>query len=449
MIKDVRLHRKQFNAYRLLENKKDRYILFGGGARGGKSWLGWFWLVSMCMAFPGTRWFVGREELKRLRSTTLQTFFKMCIQYGISQNDHYKYNGQDYYIKFPNGSQIDLLELKYLPRDPLFQRFGSSEYTGGWIEEAGEIHFGAFDVLKTRVGQHLNDKYNITGKILLTCNPAKNWLYTTFYIPKKKGTLPEGYHFIQSLFDDNPYREDGTEIQLDSLIDESQKQRLKFGNWEYDDDPASLVTYSELMELKEVDSIGGLNYCGADIARMGDDKSTFVKFSGNTLDERIETMSKLDTIQVGKKLIEYLYKETISPENCGIDTVGLGAGVYDYLKEKGKKCVEVISGAKPTKSAESFEFKNLRSQMWWQFRQDCKNKLIKVNSNDEELLTDLCAPRYKIVNEKVIQVESKDDIKQRIGRSPDKGDAVVYANAMRNGIIKVNRTSLKPRIVNI
>lgn len=435
MIKEVRLHPKQDDAYKLLTNSNERFICFGGGSRGGKSWLGWFWLVSGCLENPGTRWFCGREELKRLRNTTLQTFFKVVKEYDIP-DDLYHYNGQDHFIKFKNGSRIDLLELKQYPSDPLFQRFGSSEYTGGWIEEAGEVEFGAFDVLKTRTGQHLNERYNILpSKILITCNPAKNWLYLTFYLPWKKGNLPEGYAFIQSLYDDNPYREPGTEQQLDSLINESQKQRLKYGNWEFADDPDALITYRDILELSKVPKEPGLNYCGADIARMGDDKTTFVKFNGNWL-ETIKTYSHYDTAEVAKQLIGFLAMEAISAEHCGIDTVGLGAGVYDNMKEKGTQCIEVISGAKPTRSAESYEFKNLRSQMWWQFRQDVKKKNICIDNGDEELLTDLTAPRYKIVNEKVIQVEAKDDIKKRLGRSPDKGDAVVYGNAMRTGIVK-------------
>src|SRR5690625_4973780 len=109
MIKKVKLHRKQAETFKLLtENNEIRYILFGGGAEGGKTWISWFWLTSMCMKYPDTRWFCGREELKRLRTTTLKTFFKMCKMYGI---ENYKYNAQDYYIEFENGSTIELLEL--------------------------------------------------------------------------------------------------------------------------------------------------------------------------------------------------------------------------------------------------------------------------------------------------------------------------------------------------
>ena len=430
---DVRLHRKQGDALKLLQDNETEFLLFGGGARGGKSWLGWFWLISMCMEYPSTRWFCGREQLKNLRNTTFQTFFKVCKEYSVP--DNYRYNGQDHYLQFPNGSRIDLLELKKYPSDPLFQRFGSSEYTGGWIEEAGETDFGAFDVLKTRIGQHENDNYGILGKMLLTCNPAKNWLYTTFYLPDKDGKLPKGYKFIQSLYSDNKYREKDTDEKLDALINEAQKQRLKYGNWEYADDPDALVTFEDIMRLRDVEYKRGFNYVGADIARYGDDKSSFAKFKGNYL-EKLVQYEQISTAALGDKLIGFNTVEQVSIERCGIDTVGLGAGTYDSMEQKGWKAVEIISGAKPTAQLESYEFNNLRSQMWWQFREDVKGGIIKIDTDDDELLTDLTAPRYKIKGERLIVVEPKDEIKKRIGRSPDKGDSVVYANAMRNGIIE-------------
>src|SRR5205807_7649020 len=132
------------------------------------------------------------------------TWTKVCAFHHIPPQD-WKLNGQYNYIEFRNGSRIDLLDVDFLPSDPLFERFGSLEYTEGDLEEAGEIHFLAFDVLKSRVGRHLNKEYGLLPKIGLTANPSKNFLYSLFYKPWKDGTLPAEYAFIQSLYGDNKY----------------------------------------------------------------------------------------------------------------------------------------------------------------------------------------------------------------------------------------------------
>ena len=81
------------------------------------------------------------------------------------------------------------------------------EYTGGWIEEAGEINFGAYDTLKTRIGRHLNDKYGLLRKIFITCNPKKNWTYNTFYKPYTNSTLKDYMFYLPCLVQENPFIE--------------------------------------------------------------------------------------------------------------------------------------------------------------------------------------------------------------------------------------------------
>ena len=88
-----------------------------------------------------------------------------------------------------NGSRIDLLDLDFQPRDPLYERVGSLEYTNGFLEEAPEMVFGAFDIMKTRVGRHRNEEFGLPGKIFLTGNPSKEWPYRIYYKPWKEDKL--------------------------------------------------------------------------------------------------------------------------------------------------------------------------------------------------------------------------------------------------------------------
>ena len=84
-----------------------------------------------------------RQELKRITQSTLITFYKVCNQYGVDDT-LYKYNGQYNYIELFKGSRIDLLDLQYKPGDPLYERYGSIEYTGGWIEAVSYTHLDVY-----------------------------------------------------------------------------------------------------------------------------------------------------------------------------------------------------------------------------------------------------------------------------------------------------------------
>src|SRR5690348_2576917 len=76
-------HLKQEQALNQLTDNVHTEILFGGSAGGSKSWTGCTWLAFSAMIYPDTKWYIGREELKRLRESTLITFFKVCKTYGI------------------------------------------------------------------------------------------------------------------------------------------------------------------------------------------------------------------------------------------------------------------------------------------------------------------------------------------------------------------------------
>ena len=76
-----------------------------------------------------------------------------------------------------------------------------------------------------------------------------------------------------------------------------------------------------------------------------------------------------------------------------------------------------------------FGFTNLRSQIYWQFREALTDPQRRVAlPPDQALFADLSSSRYTVVGGK-IKVESKDEIIKRLGRSPDDGDAVIYASA--------------------
>lgn len=420
------LNPKQQEAMAILCDKTTTALAFGGGANGGKSWLGGDWLILSSLAYAGTRWFVGREELKRLRESTFLTIGKVRKANGLPLST-YKYNGQDHYLQFPNGSRIDLLELKYLPSDKLYERYGSVEYTGGWIEEGGEVDFGAYDTLKSRVGRQLNDKYGLLGKILITCNPKKNWLYTTFYKPFKDKVLQPGLRFLQSLVGDNLMRESGAIAALENLTDKSKKERLLYGNWEYEDDPAILMEYDAITDLFTNEGVPtGKRYLTVDVARQGEDKTVIFLWEGwrgqlvkvfdkNTIPELVTEVRRLATLH------------HVPMSQVVLDEDGVGGGARDYLTgSKG-----FVNNSRPLKvNNEPQNYENLKTQCYYRLAELRVNQhavyLHGLSPHQQELLTEELGQvkSHDADKDGKLRLVPKDKVKKLLGRSPDYADAV-------------------------
>lgn len=236
----MKYHQKQIDALNLLAIDNDcRQLLYGGGVGGGKSFLGCDWQIKRRLKYPGTRGLIGRSELKKLRLSTMATFFELCAAHGLQPDKHWTYNGQDHVIKFFNGSQIILMDLADLPSDPEFQRFGSIELTDAFVDEAGEVSQKCIDILSSRLRYKLiNDK----PKLLMTCNPHKGWLYTEFFDAKRNGTIRSDRDFIQALPTDNPHV---SPVYLESLqmLPEVDRKRLLEGDWDYDETKDRLYNY--------------------------------------------------------------------------------------------------------------------------------------------------------------------------------------------------------------
>ena len=79
----------------------------------------------MCQKYAGTRWLMGRANLKTLKETTLNTFFELSTALNIGAE--YNYNAQSNIIYFNNGSEIILKDLFLYPSDPNYDSLGSLE----------------------------------------------------------------------------------------------------------------------------------------------------------------------------------------------------------------------------------------------------------------------------------------------------------------------------------
>lgn len=177
--------------------------------------------------------------------------------------------------------------------------------------------------------------------------------------------------------------------------------------------------------------INGEKSLGVDVANSeSGDKAAIAKGKGIVL-LSVNDFQCPDANILGKRDVLQLMKdENISAKNVGVDSVGVGAGTVNALKEMKQRVVSLGGADAPvTLLNQEEEFNNLRSQMWWQLREDFRNNVIAI-PDDKELIADLITPEWEPKNGKII-VESKETIKKRLGHSPNKGDAVVYWNWVR------------------
>lgn len=420
---------KQKEAFKyLLGHPEITEIGYWGAAWWGKSytWVSWCWM--MCNKYPWVRYFFWRQELKRLKQTTLATYFKFTTEYNIPESQKWVYNSQDSVIKFSNGSEILLLDLAYLPSDPLYTRFWSLELTGGYIDESAEIDEQCITILMTRIWRQKNDDYWLAPKLLEWFNPDKGQVYRRYYKPWKEWTLPPYRVFIRALATDNK-RLPKSYIEQLSKANEVTKQRLLYGNFDYDDTPWRLFDYNAILNMWDNPAIHWEKYISWDIARKGKDYSIIGVWNGLDLykiikEEKSQLKELSDRIRKIAQEEEVMMSHTIMDENW------VWWGVIDNLR-----CQGFINNARPRQPKKANistvrNFDMLKTQCYFKLAEYVNTGKIRISVEDVEF-------REKLIEELDIIVEvwldqdwktriiKKEDIIAKLWRSPDVADMVM------------------------
>ena len=412
---ELNLTNKQNEAAYYLKDNTTTEVLYGGGAGGGKSALGVLWLMDMCTNYPDTRWLMGRSKLKSLKETTLNTFFELSTKLEMSKL--WEYKAQSGVILWHNGSEILLKDLFYYPSDPNFDDLGSLEISGAFIDEVNQINIKARNIVKSRIRYRL-DEYGLMPKMLMTCNPSKNWVYKDYYKPYKDKQLPKHRIFIPSLLEDNPHISKHYKDNLEN-IDEVSKQRLLFGNWEYDDDPSKMINYENILALWSNNAERGQKYITCDVARMGKDKSVIMLWDGLVVEE-VKIIDKSDLQFLGNAIKEIKHRWNVANSNIIVDEDGVGGGVVDFLHVKG------FVNNKAALNKENYQ--NLKTQCYYVLAKMINKKEIQVKPTiiQETLIAELEQVKtYKMDSDGKLMIMPKDKVKEALGRSPDMSDAMM------------------------
>lgn len=260
---------------------------------------------------------------------------------------------------------------------------------------------------------------------------------------------PKSRTFIHALVTDNPYYMATDYVsQLQALPEPLRSQMLK-GDFMagVEDDARQVIPTAWIYAAQErwkalqprfnkgpMDSLGvdaarGGNMGGAEVA-IGSDELVVSPRYGTYFDE-LRIFKGVD-INDGGKAAACIIGERRDDAPVHIDVVGIGTSPYDFMRANGIYAIGVNGAASPTVGTEGsglLRFFNMRAQLHWQLRE----ALDPMNPNpialppDPQMAVDLAAPRWWLAKSG-IQIEGKDEIKKRLGRSPDRGEAVMLAN---------------------
>jgi phage terminase large subunit len=179
--------------------------------------------------------------------------------------------------------------------------------------------------------------------------------------------------------------------------------------------PASLVE-AAMQRVPEIDP-GAPEIWGVDCARFGEDASCLVKRKGFAVIEPPRRWQGLDTMQLAGTIVAEARER--EPAAIVVDSIGIGAGVADRLRELKLPVVDVNVAESPS----SERFVRLRDELW-QAARDWLGSNVAALPYDERLRAGLCGPKYTFSSDGRLKVESKDSLRSRGVPSPDEADSL-------------------------
>lgn len=279
-----------------------------------------------------------------------------------------------------------------------------------WLEEANKF---SEESLKVIIPTVRKDK----SRLVYSFNPEfeTDPIWQRFMIKKRLKTF-----YSHTTYEDNPYTtQDFIDEAIEMKNDDPNGYENVYGGelrQEGDDLLIRLLDYKQATERLVSDE--GQIEMGVDCARYGDDQSVIVKRKGFKM-LSINEHSKLSIPQLAQRIIFEANGDKEMP--IKIDEGGLGAGVYDIVKEEGYNVVPVNFN---NVAINPNRYHDTISEMWKEFRDNLGSYGL---IHRERLKKELTNRKYKVDNKGRFQIESKDDYKKRMGKSPDHADAVLLS----------------------
>lgn len=440
---------------RAFESKAD-ILFYGGQAGGGKSDL----LLGLSLTAQEKSIIFRREAVQLVgmeeRMTTI-----------LGSRDGY--NSQTGLWRLPNSRTLE---------------FGSVKLPGDWMKYQGRPHDAKlFDEIchftelqfRSLIGWMRTDNPAVRQRVVCAGNPPTDaegewvvrfwapWLDPQHPNPAKDGELrwfvtdedgkdkevpgpepvmvgkdlmvPKSRTFIRSSVDDNLFLQTtGYKATLQALPEPLRSQMLRGDFMAGRSDPVWQLIPTDWIKAAQArwkprDAKGPMTALGLDVTRGGEDKTSAARRHDEWFDTILTVPGKV--IVDGPSAAGFVAPLIRNGACVCVDAIGIGSSALDFIKGLGMLVLSVVgSESSHARSiAGNLRFKNKRAEMYWRLREaldpTAENPI--ALPPDSELTTDLSAVRYKVVQmgqDAGILIRSKDEIREAIGRSPDKGDAV-------------------------
>ena len=397
---------------------KSRYKCLYGGRASSKSYNTALHLINLTSKYS-LKVLCARQFQNNIRES-VYTLLKDIIwdmglqnEYQILQNTIRHINGSQFIFY---GLSRNISEVKSLEGISIC-----------WLEEAHNITKEQFEVLDPTIRKE-------DSEIWLTFNPQHrgDWVFQNFVEKPRRGSIVKKINY-----DDNPFISDTMLTVINTMREDDYEEykHIYLGD-PLEGDDRSLFAYSDIEKAMDENLMGvdtlGVSTLAVDVARYGKDSSVTSRRDGYRI-YNLQVFKGYDTMELAAQVSNLC---RIPFDAVVVDTIGVGAGVFDKLKQMGvRPLVEGNASMKPT---EVKVYQNKRAEMYFGLKKFVENGG-KI-PNDPELKEELLAMTY-FYNQTSgkIQIVSKDDLKEDLGRSPDKADSValhffrqVRAMSMRN-----------------
>jgi phage terminase large subunit len=382
--------------------EKNIIIAQGGRGAGAKSWSVSSEIIQMCQ-YEHHRVACLREIQKSLVESVHQ-----LIQDQIDRLKYPNWKITDEYIEnTKTDSHIIFRGLKDIRA--AHQIKSLEGYDVFWIEEASVVSAESLRIIMpTLVRQPW-------WRLFITYNPEteEDPVTVRFWNSDREDMLKIR---VEPGLVDNPWWSPGlqNEMEIDYARDPDEAEHVWGGNPRKQGQNAVLSRVLIRQAMARTIEAVGAEEVGVDVARFGDDKTEMYKRKGMKIIGH-RSFSGQDTVRTANEAWDLAGRR---PDiRIKVDDTGVGGGVTDNLRRLGATVVPVEFGGSPL---DKDKYTSVADEMWFEFAIDEADI-----PDDTELMSELSGRRYDYDNKGRKKIEEKKVYKERLGRSPDRADALL------------------------